>query len=49
MSAFNSTLTKALNVFITKVWSKLPPSGLNNYLLAKVVSTKIEPKGVKGQ
>ena len=31
MSAFNSTLTKALNVFITKVWSKLPPSGLNNY------------------
>ena len=31
MSAFNSTLTKALNVFITKVWSKLPPSGLNEY------------------
>ena len=31
MSAFNSTLTKSLNVFITKVWSKLPSSGLNEY------------------
>ena len=31
MSAFNSTLTKALNVFITKVWSRLPPTGLTNY------------------
>ena len=36
MSAFNSTLTKALNVFITKVWSKLPPSGLTNYWNTKL-------------
>ena len=31
MSAFNTTLTKSLNIFISKVWSKLPPSGLTSY------------------
>ena len=31
MSAFNTTLTKALNVFITKIWSDLPPTGLSQY------------------
>jgi hypothetical protein len=36
MSAFNSALTKSLNVFITKVWSKLPPSGLNEYWNSKI-------------
>lgn len=31
MGSFNSTLTKSLNIFITKVWSDLPPSGLIDY------------------
>ena len=30
-SAYNTALPKALNVFITKVWSKLPPVGLTSY------------------
>ena len=30
-SAYNTVLPKALNVFITKVWSKLPPIGLTSY------------------
>lgn len=29
--AFNSTLSRALNVFLTGVWEKLPPVGLTEY------------------
>ena len=31
MTAFNSTLTRALNIFISRVWSRLPTTGLITY------------------